>query len=172
MEEQANPYAAPQSQPMVAAAVGAVARAQLKPRIVSASRWLRFANLVIDQLMLVLIGFAAWLVCVVAAEDFGVTGGLEFLQSVHPVLLDIGLTFGYYLLLEATTSRTIGKLLTGTVVVNEKGGKPTVGQIARRSLARWIPFEAFSFFSQERRGFHDRLPGTYVVKARWRASAA
>ena len=172
MEEQANPYAAPQSRPMAPAVVGAVARAQPKPRIVSAPRWLRFANFVIDQLMIVLIGFAVWLVCVVAAEDYGVTGGLEFLKSVPPLLLDIGLTFGYYLLLEAAMSRTIGKLATGTVVVNERGGKPTFGQFAGRSLARWIPFEAFSFFSQERRGFHDRLPGTYVVKARGRTSAA
>jgi len=172
MEEQANPYAAPQSQPMAPAVVAAVARANPKPRIVSAPRWLRFANLIIDQLMLVIIGFTVWLVCVVAAEDYGITGGLEFLRGVPPVLLDIGLTFGYYLLLEATTSRTVGKLVTGTFVVNEKGGKPTFGQIVGRSFARWIPFEAFSFFSQERRGFHDRLPGTYVVKTRGRASAA
>ncbi len=173
MEEQANPYAAPQSQPTApAAAIGVVARPQPKPRIVSAPRWLRFANSVIDQLMIVLIGFAVWLVCVVAAEDYAVTGGLEFLRGVPPVLLDIGLTFGYYLLCEAATSRTVGKLVTGTVVVNERGGKPTFGQIAGRSLARWIPFEAFSFFSQERRGIHDRLPGTFVVKARGRASAA
>jgi uncharacterized RDD family membrane protein YckC len=166
MEDPANPYAAPQSLP---AAAGA--GASRKKRLISARRRLRFANLIIDQFMLVVIAFAIWFVCVMASEEFGYRSGLEFLQRVPPVLAEILVTFGYYVILEATTSRTVGKFITGTIVVNDDGGKPTFGQIFGRSAARWIPLEAFSFFSQERTGVHDRLANTYVIKTPRRTPA-
>jgi uncharacterized RDD family membrane protein YckC len=59
-----------------------------------------------------------------------------------------------------------GKLLSGTVVVNEAGGKPTIGQVFARTLCRFIPFEAFSFLGK--RGWHDSIPKTHVVLARMR----
>jgi uncharacterized RDD family membrane protein YckC len=72
----------------------------------------------------------------------------------------------YYLVLEATTSRTLGKLLTGTHVVNDDFGKPSFRQVVGRTLARLIPFEAFSFLGPIGCGWHDRLAKTYVVKRR------
>ena len=160
MDEPANPYAAPQSLPAIVAKESPPAR-----RVVPARRRLRFANLLIDQFAMAFFMFVVWFICVIAADDFGADGGLEFLRSHPPLFIDIVVTIGYYLLLEATTFRTIGKLITRTAVVSDDGGDPTFGQIVGRSFARMIPFEAFSFFSQERRGIHDRLARTCVVKA-------
>lgn len=70
----------------------------------------------------------------------------------------------YYLLFEAITGRTLGKLITGTKVVNEFGEKPDIKTIAIRTICRFIPFEVFSYFGDEPTGWHDRLSKTYVVK--------
>ena len=63
----------------------------------------------------------------------------------------------------------MGKLITGTRVVTENGGKPRWGQIVGRSFARFIPFEALSVLfwnDKERRGWHDSLSKTCVVRKR------
>ena len=74
----------------------------------------------------------------------------------------------YFAVLEATTGRTIGKFITGTRVVSEKGGKPSFKQILGRTFCRLIPFEALSFLGNKGFpiGWHDSIPGTRVVKAR------
>jgi uncharacterized RDD family membrane protein YckC len=72
---------------------------------------------------------------------------------------------GYYFLCEATTGRTVGKLVSGTRVVTESGGKPTTLQILQRTLSRMVPFEPFSFFGPST-GWHDRWSKTRVVMAR------
>ncbi len=80
-------------------------------------------------------------------------------------LLGVVFLFGYYLLCEATTGRTLGKLVSGTKVVSERGGVPTFGQIAARTAARLVPFEPLSFiFSNS--GWHDRWSATRVVRVR------
>jgi uncharacterized RDD family membrane protein YckC len=58
--------------------------------------------------------------------------------------------------------------LVGTKVVNANGGKASIGQVAGRSLCRFIPFEAFSFFGNKGFpiGWHDSIPKTRVIKTR------
>lgn len=75
------------------------------------------------------------------------------------------ITFGYYAGFEATLGRTPAKFLTGTKVVGESGGRPSVAQILGRTLARWFPFEPLSFFGRGR-GWHDRWSGTRVISTR------
>jgi uncharacterized RDD family membrane protein YckC len=77
------------------------------------------------------------------------------------------LTVAYYVVAEAAFQRTIAKLLTGTMVINSTGGRPSFGQIVGRSFARLIPFEAFSFLGgRQPVGWHDSLSGTRVVSTR------
>jgi uncharacterized RDD family membrane protein YckC len=71
----------------------------------------------------------------------------------------------YYLLLEGIFNTSPGKCITNTVIVNENGERPRFSQIAGRTFARLIPFEAFSFFGAGARGWHDTLSNTYVVAA-------
>jgi len=82
--------------------------------------------------------------------------GFRHVQSV-PFLPGVAISLAYYIGLESLTSRTLGKLVTGTKVVNEDGGAPSLGQIVGRSFARFIPFEAFSFLFTEGRGWHDSI---------------
>ena len=73
----------------------------------------------------------------------------------------------YFILLEAALGITIGKLITGTRVVNADGGDAGFGQIVGRSFARMIPFEPLSFlFGDKTTGWHDSLSGTRVVYTR------
>lgn len=70
----------------------------------------------------------------------------------------------YYLVLESIFGRTMGKIITGSIVVNENGIKPNFGIIFKRTLCRLIPFDAFSFLSKSERIWHDSLSKTYVVE--------
>lgn len=69
----------------------------------------------------------------------------------------------YYSVWEGLTSRTLGKLITGTYVVTDEGLKPSFANILGRTLCRFIPFEALSFIFGSL-GFHDRFSHTRVVK--------
>ena len=82
-------------------------------------------------------------------------------------ILGIAILALYFIVMEGIFGVTIGKLLTGTRVVNAKGGKPSFGQIVGRSFARMIPFEPFSFlFGDNTTGWHDSLSGTRVIRNR------
>ncbi|WP_430811892.1 MULTISPECIES: RDD family protein [unclassified Carboxylicivirga] len=72
-------------------------------------------------------------------------------------------TYLYYFIFEATSGRTLGKLITNTRVVNASGQKPGAGSIALRTLLRFVPFDAFSFLLINIRGWHDAWSKTRVV---------
>lgn len=70
----------------------------------------------------------------------------------------------YYTGMESGIGRTVGKLVTGTRVVDAFGKKPTLATAIKRSLSRLVPFEGFSFLGGEPRGWHDRWTETFVVE--------
>jgi uncharacterized RDD family membrane protein YckC len=72
-------------------------------------------------------------------------------------------SISYYFVLEVLTGRTIGKWLTGSIVVDISGNKPPTSTILKRSLLRLIPFEYLSFLGHRARGWHDQYSDTYVV---------
>jgi uncharacterized RDD family membrane protein YckC len=49
------------------------------------------------------------------------------------------------------------------MVVKHNGSRPKVKSIIIRTLVRMIPIDAFSFLSNDARGWHDTLSVTYVV---------
>lgn len=67
------------------------------------------------------------------------------------------------LVFEQLFGQSVGKMITRTKVVTEKGDKPSLGQIIVRNLARLIPLEAFSFLAKNPVGWHDSLSKTLVV---------
>lgn len=156
MSESLNPYAPPSGSPDV------LQEQPSNAAIVPAGQGTRFLNFIIDYVAQTAIGFAVGVAFVV----IGGQAGIDFIDRVPGIVIGIPILLFYYFVLEATTSRTLGKLITGTKVVNEKGEKATIGQIAGRTFARLIPFEAFSFFGTPTRGWHDSLPKTFVVKSR------
>ncbi|MDP4952365.1 MAG: RDD family protein [Flavobacteriales bacterium] len=91
---------------------------------------------------------------------------VSYLDSDNTILDYVLETVGllvYYLLIEVPTGRTVGKLVTKTVVVDEHGNKPSVGQLVTRSFCRIVPFEHFSFLGNTARGWHDQWSDTYVI---------
>lgn len=90
---------------------------------------------------------------------------VDELEKIHP-LLDRLLTYlCYFMFMFAleylTKGRSIGKYVTGTMVVMENGTKPSVSNFLIRNLSRVIPFEALSFLGKK--GFHDSCSKTVVV---------
>lgn len=59
--------------------------------------------------------------------------------------------------------RTIGKFITGTVVVNQDGTVPDANVILKRTFCRLIPLEWITFLGTPPRGWHDSIPDVYVV---------
>lgn len=70
----------------------------------------------------------------------------------------------YYFIFESLSGRTLGKIMTGSIVINEYGLKPGVAVIFKRTLCRFIPFDALSFLGESGRMWHDSLSKTYVVE--------
>lgn len=70
----------------------------------------------------------------------------------------------YCFIFELLFYRTLGKVVTGTIVIEiESLDKPSIGQVLIRTISRLIPFEGFSFIDSRPRGWHDSLSGTAVV---------
>lgn len=141
--------------------------------IVPAGRWRRFFNLLIDYVGFSIFSLVIAIPYVAFQYHQGGDAALDSLEQDTNTMRDyaIGIIsmLGYYVLMEGFFGFTLGKLITGTRVVNAQGGKPTWGQIIGRSLARLIPFEPFSLLfsiDDQRRGWHDSLPKTWVVRRR------
>jgi uncharacterized RDD family membrane protein YckC len=132
-----------------------------------ASTGKRFANYIIDTLIVYALVFMT---------AFGMA---VFLEIVFPGYLETvdedsgGFTlfsylfaltvFGsYYAFMEGIFGLTIGKLITGTRVVNQEGRLPSFSAILLRTLSRFVPLEPFSFLGSSR-GWHDRWTDTWVV---------
>jgi uncharacterized RDD family membrane protein YckC len=129
-----------------------------------ASSGARFLNYLIDL-------FFSIVIFIMITVFLGVLIGLGFtelgvwmdnLGDFGWNVIAIIISFTYYLVMEGLFARSIAKFITGTVVVDENGQKPDFATIFRRSLCRFIPFDAFTFLGGSR-GWHDSISHTYVV---------
>ena len=151
----ANPYAAPRS---------SVTNLEDGTRVAIAGRGWRLANFLLDMLFF-------YLFMILLAAVLGVAGRIEWLEAKHDFLASMlawGMFMLYYAVQEGICGRTAAKWITGTRVLSEDGSVPRFKQILGRSLARLVPFEAFSFFGREPVGWHDRWSNTRVFIIRRR----
>ncbi len=125
-------------------------------------RGLRLANLLIDYVCYFILSALVGAGMVLIWGD----AGLSALEQTPDIVLGVIVMCAYYIPMEAAWGRTIGKLITGTKVVDEDGRAPSWAAVIKRTLSRFIPFEAFSFFGKDARGWHDTISRTYVVKCR------
>jgi uncharacterized RDD family membrane protein YckC len=93
---------------------------------------------------------------------------IAIMNSISPswifTLISILIPFSYYILFEYYLQRTIGKFVTGSLVVNEFGDRPDLKTISLRTVIRIFPFDVISFFWQdENRLWHDTWTRTYVI---------
>lgn len=140
----------------------------LMDETIFASKGQRFANYIVDAIVYYLI------VCLTgvlagALYNLGYEGMYNWavgMSLLGGAVFNLTIMALYYLFMEGITQRTVGKFITGTIVLAEDGSKPEIRTIAIRTLCRYIPFEAFSFFNDSGRGWHDSIAKTYVVNAK------
>ncbi|MDR7208218.1 RDD family protein [Flavobacterium piscis] len=126
----------------------------------------RFLNYVLDHIFFVVLLILIGVVLGILISLFNFTSVSIWIESLGDLgwnCVVIIISISYYTLFESLSGRTLGKLITGTIVVNENGKKPDFGTVFKRSLCRLIPFNAFSFLFNPGLGWHDSISDTYVV---------
>lgn len=128
--------------------------------ILPVSASIRFVNFIIDRIIVIALGF----LFLILIEDTEI--GYSIINSdsiIVDYIFGAILSLIYYSIIEAATGKSIGKMITKTVVVKEDGTKPEIGDYLTRSFVRIIPFEPFSFLG-DGVGWHDTFTNTRVVK--------
>ena len=113
---------------------------QPKYYYVEAGKELRFANMLIDSLIIYT---------------------LLFLVGLILALLGILTVAGYYFTFESIVGKTPAKFITKTRVVDYDNNQPGKMTILGRTLCRFIPFDGLSFLGLS--GFHDKFSNTKVI---------
>lgn len=85
------------------------------------------------------------------------------LNRTDPSVLFFLIYFLYYLVFESLAGRTLGKLVTGSKVVDRKNEKPNFFRIFFRTLLRFNPFDWLSYAFGQVQGTHDTLSRTKLV---------
>lgn len=138
--------------------IGDTAIAEFSPAPVS----LRFVNRLADLLIIIYVLYSNIIDSYVLRQLF--KSLLKNSGTGTFLLIEFLFTFYYYLILEGMFNTSIGKCITNTMIVDDTGTKPRFAQVIGRTFCRYIPFEPFSFFSRNGRGWHDSMSGTFVVK--------
>lgn len=134
-----------------------------------AEKLLRFVNYLIDLafcyfLIIILFGIGSFAYSVITGNSLSeVANSLSSMNS----LLDRLVTLLSYVMLMflfefLTKGRSLGKFITGTMVVKSDGKLLTMKDYFQRNICRAIPFEIFSFLGNN--GWHDSIYDTRVVK--------
>lgn len=132
-----------------------------------ASKGDRFLNYLIDSLIIYIIWISIGTTIILIADIAGNTALSERIETMTAIAHSLSfaaVAMLYYMVMETYFSRTIAKYFTKTIVAMRNGSKPTTAAILKRTLCRFIPFEAFTFLGSKARGWHDSFSHTYVVK--------
>ena len=148
--------------------------------------WIRLAAFLID-LILVLAIFAIFGLIVGLAELAGVSVGWFdswiWDESPGAQLLDRIITFlvmaAYHTVFIGTIGQTPGKMLLRIKVVDQYGNKPGWGAaLGRETIGRllssfcWFLGHLWVAWDKEKRSWHDKIGGTYVVRKRSKSASS
>lgn len=131
-------------------------RQKRKVALQTVSTGKRFVHWVFDIFGIYAFAFALGIV-------IGLVRITQVLKDINAAVFSVSVVLAYYIFCEYLFNRTVGKLLTGTIVVTEDGSKPSLARILLRSLIRLVPFEPFSVLSSSSRMWHDSWSKTVVV---------
>jgi uncharacterized RDD family membrane protein YckC len=70
-------------------------------------------------------------------------------------------SFLYYLFFELIFGRTIGHMISGAIILDEFGQKPSLKKVFIRTISRYVPLDFISAF--ENRAWHDQWSDTLVL---------
>jgi uncharacterized RDD family membrane protein YckC len=125
------------------------------------SSGLRFIHMLIDGILATITMCLSFVIPFLMFKAIPVNSS-EFKAVTTCLFMGLGY-LGYYILMEYKFQKTVGKFITGTMVVNLKGEKPTFTEIVIRTFCRFIPFDRLSFLFL-RNGIHDNFSKTVVIK--------
>ena len=125
----------------------------------------RLANLLIDIAVVYCIFLILGIIAALLTHlDY--TGFYDWITTLNPVtdrLITTLVMVLYLFIIESFTQRSVGKFITGTMVVSEDGSKPKTRSFLIRALCRIIGLEALTFIGSTPRGWHDYTANTFVV---------
>ncbi len=132
-------------------------------------RWARFFAAVIDFVVLAVVMALLGAVGIVDAIPDGRAGeGSPVGNIVQAVVV-----FGYYVALTSAFGATLGKMALGMRVTDADGNRPGFGAVVMREVVGKIVSALvilIGFFwilvDDRRQGWHDKIGGTFVVKAK------
>ena len=132
--------------------------------LAQASQGKRLANYIIDLVLFYILMFCVGIVIAMFNPAFldsmDDSSGAKLLDRLVSLIL-----YGIYMgVMEGVfKGRTLGKVITGTRVVNEDGSAITFGTAFKRGLCRMVPFTPFSALSKPCYPWHDQWTNTYVI---------
>ncbi len=127
--------------------------------MINISRRKRFLNWVIDT-TICLIAFIGIVRLLYVSSFLSQT---EIRQLKYLFLF---FNFLYYLLFECLLQIPLSKFITKSTVVDQSGNKPTIKQLALRTVIRFIPLEPlFILFSEDKSTLHDLLSKTKTINS-------
>jgi len=134
-----------------------------------AEKILRFVNFIIDYIISIVIVILMYSIAIlvyslVTGTDYVINadklaGINKYLDRIITAIL---YAFLMYLTEFLTKGRSLGKIITGTLVVKDDGSLPTSEDFLKRNFSRIVPFDGLSFLGN--RGWHDSWSDTRVVK--------
>jgi uncharacterized RDD family membrane protein YckC len=133
------------------------------PQLTQASSGKRLANYLIDLVSFYVFMYLFSYVLVNLSYDLAVIiyGDGHEIAGRLIVLVFYGMYMG---LIEAVfKGRSIGKLITGTIAVNQDGSRINGQTALLRGLSRAVPFNALSALGSPCYPWHDKWNKTYVV---------
>ena len=118
----------------------------------------RIINLLIDTMVVGILTLFVIIILDYAGINF------KFISTKSNIkIIFIVIQICYYLILEYTLNKTIGKFITHSKVVNLDFSKPNFFQLIIRTVIRFVPFEFLSFINMGK-GWHDLLSKTLVIE--------
>ena len=118
--------------------------------------WIRLGALVIDTILLSIVNLII---------QFAIG------NSGFVTLFGVVINLGYAVIMIAWRGQTVGKMVVGIQVVDSQGNIPGIGAVLLREVVgKFLSLVAIGLgylwvaWDKEKRGWHDHLAGTYVVR--------
>ena len=120
--------------------------------------WIRLAAAVIDGILLAIVNFVV-----------GLALGLG--ENPMTFVVNLAINWTYHVVFIATKGQTLGKMALGIQVVDRQGNTPGIGAaLLRETIGKFLSTIALLLgylwvaWDKEKRGWHDHIAGTYVVR--------
>jgi len=128
--------------------------------------WLRFVAAVLD-------GIVLWAVSELSLNLIRKSQGIDPSSFSWVDGVEVLVGWAYFIILTKVFGQTLGKMIVGIRVIRRKGGENSWGNIIlRETIGKFLSAVLLligylmAAFDGKKRALHDRIAGTYVVKAR------